>query len=337
MGTLPVRILVVDDFEPFRRFVCSTLTGRPDLQVISEASDGREAVQKAQDLQPDLVVLDIGLPNLNGVGAARQIRTLCPQSKIVFLSQESSAEVVQEALDLGAVGYVVKTDAGTELLAAVDAARQNRQFVSRGLSWHHHHHATNIEAAESNRDRALPSLAPGRSGALGSHKLEFYSGDAALVVGFSAFIETALNAGNAAIVVATESHRESLLRTLQEHGVDIAAARERGRYFALDAGHIISAFMRNDLPDPVLFRGVLGELIAAAGRGSAGPPSRVAICGECSSILWAQGKADAAIQVERLCNQVTEQDQLDILCGLPLSTFERVEDRQIFEKILPTS
>jgi DNA-binding NarL/FixJ family response regulator len=228
LGTSLVRILVVDDFEPFRRFVCSTLARKPELLVIGEALDGLEAVQKTQDLQPDLIVLDIGLPNLNGVGAARQIRTLCPQSKIIFLSQESSPEVVQEALDLGAVGYVVKTDAGSELLAAVDAAREGRQFVSKGLSWHHHNHATDMPAPDSGCSQVSPSLVPGRSGALGSHKVEFYSGDAAFVVAFSAFIEAALNAGNAAIVVATESHRESLLRTLQEHGVDIAAAMERG-------------------------------------------------------------------------------------------------------------
>ena len=110
---------------------------------------------------------------------------------------------------------------------------------------------------------------------------------------------------------------------------------ERGRYFALDAVHIISTFMRNDLPDPVRFRGVVDDLIAAAGRGTAGPPSRVAICGECASILWAQHNADAAIQVEQLCNQVIQEYRLDILCGLPLSDFEREEDRQIFQRIHP--
>jgi DNA-binding NarL/FixJ family response regulator len=125
-----VRFLVVDDFEPFRRFVCSTLGRRPDSQVVGEASDGLEAVQKAVELQPDLILLDIGLPNLNGIQAARQIRKVIPESKIIFLTQESSAEVVQEALNLGARGYVIKIAAASELLIAVETVLSGKTFVS---------------------------------------------------------------------------------------------------------------------------------------------------------------------------------------------------------------
>ena len=129
-----MRVLVVEDFAPFWQVIRSTLAERPDVQVIDEVADGLEAVQKAQLLEPDLVLLDIGLPTLNGMEAARQIRKLVPESKIIFVSQESSSEVVQEALQLGAWGYVVKTRAATDLLAAVDAFREGRQFVSDGLS-----------------------------------------------------------------------------------------------------------------------------------------------------------------------------------------------------------
>jgi len=129
-----IRVLVVDDFEPFRMFVLSVFSKTPAFQIICEASDGLEGVQKAEELKPDLILLDIGLPKLNGIQAARQIRKLAPSSKILFLSQESSADVVQEALDLGAMGYVVKAYAGSELLAAVEAVCQGRRFVSVGLS-----------------------------------------------------------------------------------------------------------------------------------------------------------------------------------------------------------
>jgi len=125
-----LRVLIVEDFEPFRRFICSTLGGRPDLQVICEVSDGLEAVQNAEELKPDLILLDIGLPTLNGIEVARQIRKLTPASKIIFLSQESSADVVREALSLGALGYVIKTRAGRDLLPAVEAAIRGKQFVS---------------------------------------------------------------------------------------------------------------------------------------------------------------------------------------------------------------
>jgi DNA-binding NarL/FixJ family response regulator len=128
-----VRVLVVDDNEPFRRFVRTTLTTRPELLIIGEASDGLEAVQKAAELQPGLIVLDIGLPSLNGIEAARRIRKLSPNSTILFLSQESSVEVAREALCLGALGFVIKSHAASDLLVAVEAVLRNEQFVSSAL------------------------------------------------------------------------------------------------------------------------------------------------------------------------------------------------------------
>lgn len=125
-----LRVLVVEDFAPFQRFIASTLGKRRDLQIICEVADGLEAVQRAEQLQPDLIILDIGLPTLTGIEAARQIRELAPESKIIFLSHESAAEIVQEALSLGALGYVVKTRAGSDLLPAVEAVILGKQFVS---------------------------------------------------------------------------------------------------------------------------------------------------------------------------------------------------------------
>ena len=127
------RVLVVDDNGPFRRFVRATLSMRPGLQIIGEASDGLEAVQKALELQPALVVLDIGLPSLNGLEAARRIRKVSPKSKVLFLTQESAADLVQEALCLGALGFVIKAHAATDLLVAVEAVLRNEQFVSSTL------------------------------------------------------------------------------------------------------------------------------------------------------------------------------------------------------------
>ena len=133
---MPLRVLLVEDFEPFRRFSWTTLQ-KTELQIIAEVSDGLEAVRKAQELQPDLILLDIGLPGLNGIEAARRIRTLSPQSRILFVSQESSADVIQEAMSSGALGYVVKAHAATDLLDAVEAVCQGRKFVSgNGLSGH---------------------------------------------------------------------------------------------------------------------------------------------------------------------------------------------------------
>jgi DNA-binding NarL/FixJ family response regulator len=101
------------------------------MQIICEVSNGLEAVQKAGELKPDLILMDIGLPVLNGIEAARRILKLSPQSKIILLTQESSADVVQEALNVGARGYVLKTKAVSELLDAVEAVIMEKQFVSR--------------------------------------------------------------------------------------------------------------------------------------------------------------------------------------------------------------
>jgi len=123
------RILVVDDFQPFRAWVLSVLRDKPTLRVVAEACDGARAVQKAQELRPDLILLDIGLPKRNGIEVARQVRDLSPNSKILFLSQETASEVLQEAMDAGAAGYVSKSKAGAELLQAIDGVLIGEQCV----------------------------------------------------------------------------------------------------------------------------------------------------------------------------------------------------------------
>jgi DNA-binding NarL/FixJ family response regulator len=129
-----VRILLGEDFEPWRRFVVALLQEKkPEWQIVGETSDGLEVVQKATELRPDLILLDIGLPNLNGIEAARQIRRLIPESRIIFVSQETSADVASEALSLGAHGYVLKIRAECDLLTAIEAVLGGKQFVSCGL------------------------------------------------------------------------------------------------------------------------------------------------------------------------------------------------------------
>src|SRR5215469_1582838 len=128
------RILVVDDYEPWRRFIRSALRKRPELKLVGEMSDGLQAVQKAQELEPDLILLDIGLPTINGIQAARRIRECAPKSRILFVSENRSTDIAKEALATGASGFVVKSDAARELLPAVDAILQGKQFVSAILA-----------------------------------------------------------------------------------------------------------------------------------------------------------------------------------------------------------
>jgi len=127
------RILLVDDSEPFRHLVALILQEDPGLYSVEQAADGLEGVQKAKNLKPDLILLDIGLPKLNGIDASKLIREYSPNSKIIFLTGETDPYVVKAALDTGALGYVHKPFAGIELGIAAEAALQGRQFVSRSL------------------------------------------------------------------------------------------------------------------------------------------------------------------------------------------------------------
>ncbi len=124
----PVRILIVDDFEPWRRAIRSILAENSDLEVVYEGLDGLEAVQKCEELRPDLILLDIQLPKMNGFDAARQICKVSPATKILFLSSYQCPEAMQEALKIGA-GFIVKERATRDLLAIIMATIRSEPFV----------------------------------------------------------------------------------------------------------------------------------------------------------------------------------------------------------------
>jgi DNA-binding NarL/FixJ family response regulator len=122
--------MVVEDFASFREYIHSKLANKQELNVICELSDGLEAVAKAQELRPELILLDISLPSLNGIEVAHRICSLVPEAKIIFLSQETSADFIEKAVSLGAWGYVFKTHAENDLLRAIDAVLSGKRFIS---------------------------------------------------------------------------------------------------------------------------------------------------------------------------------------------------------------
>ena len=327
------KILVVEDFALFRQFVLSNLRQRAEFQLIYEASDGLEAVQRAEALQPDLILLDIGLPRLSGIEAGRRIRRVSPNSKILFVSQNLSADVVQEALRLGAQGYLLKADAAYELLPAVDAALQGRQYLSRRLRPHVISKTHDESSADSLRSNEHPPLLPRQGNIVRVHKVAFHPDDASLVDDFTRFIEFALKMGNPVIVLATESHRTILQQRLQARGWDMTAAIQEGTYISLDADDMLSEVMVNDWPDSTRFLKVASDLIMRAAKAAKGKHFRVAACGECARSLIAQGKPEAAIQLEHLWDRMARSHYIDILCGYLLHDFQTDESRPIFERI----
>jgi DNA-binding NarL/FixJ family response regulator len=333
LATSSIRVLVVDDSEPFRRVVCSILQNKLEFRTIVEVSDGVKAIELAQAMQPDLIVLDIGLPKLNGIEAARRIRELAPQSKILFVSQESSVEVVQAVFSLGASGYVVKMDAGSELLTAVYAVLRGEKFVGNRFAGHDLTGASDAGASERLRSNSVLAPFPHSVEIARCHEAGFYSDDRYLLDHLTEFIGAALMVRNAAIVVATESHRNSLLQRLQADGSDIGAALGQGRYISLDAAETLSTFMLNGMPDPDRFLKLFCSLIATAAEAARGEQARVAVFGEMVHLLWAQGNAEAAIQVERLGNQLAKTYDVDILCGYSLGSVQGGMNSHIFQRV----
>ena len=302
------------------------------MPVIGVALDGLEAVQKAKELQPDLILLDIGLPLLNGIEVARQIRKLSPQSKILFVSQESSADVVQGALRTGAQGFVFKSDAGRELLKGVNTVLQGEQFVSGRFASHDFSGPSDAGVSYSVRSNAVVEPLH-QDVKIAHHEVVFYSDDRRFLDDLTQFIGAALKAGNAAIVVATKSHRDSLLPRLQAYGLDISAAIEQGRYIALDAADALSTFMINGMPDPARFLNLFGNLIVTAARAANGEQARVAVFGEGVHLLWARGNAEAAIRVESLTDQIPKTCDVDIRCGYSLGSVQGGMESHIFQRI----
>jgi DNA-binding NarL/FixJ family response regulator len=125
--------MVVDDFEPWRNFVSATLLQGSNLEIVCEVADAAEAIDQANKIQPSLILLDIGLPSLNGIEAAHHIRQIAPESRILFVSEQRDPDVERTALDAGGGGYVLKSDAGDELLPAIMAVLRGDQFLSSGL------------------------------------------------------------------------------------------------------------------------------------------------------------------------------------------------------------
>ena len=307
------------------------------MRIVGVASDGLEAIQKAGELQPDLILLDIGLPKVTGIVAARRIRNVAPKSKILFLSQELDLDVALAALSEGGHGFLVKSDAESELFAAVDEVMQGKKFVSRRLAGPAFAGEVDSPATGQHREEAIasPPAAPPlvRREVGRCHEVQFYSDDSLFLDGFTRFLGAALKTGSPAVFIGTASHRNMLLERLHAESPDIRTAIRQGGYVALDAVEFLSNFMVSDMPDPGWFLKVVDDLIAAARKGANGEHLRVAACGECAHLLWAQGKADAAIRLEELWNEIARTYNVDILCGYSLESLRCEEDSYTFRRI----
>ena len=303
------------------------------MHIIGEATDGLEAVQKAELLQPDLILLDIGLPRLNGIEAARRINGLSPKSKILFVSGDLSWDIAEAAFSTSALGFVVKSCAARELLPAVRAVLQGKRFVSGSLGAPGLGESTHTRIDEHHHGGFGEKNHPAKVATIGNHKAGFYFDERSLLDDITQFIGAALKVGNSAIAVATKSHLEQLFRKLQALGLDVGAAIEQDRYIALDAAETISMSLDEGMLDALRFMSCFGDLIRKAAKNATGERPRVAVYGEGAHLLWAQGNPGATIKDEKLCNRLVETYDVDMLCGYLLESGQGAMDDDLFQQI----
>lgn len=203
---MPFRILVADDHEVVRRGLCALLQAQPDWEVCGEAADGREALEKAQKLRPDVIILDIGMPSLNGLEATRQILKINPQTKVLILTLHDSDQVVREVLNAGARGFLLKSDAARDLVAAVEALRRDKTYFTSKVA------AMVLEGYLKNGTPGAAPPAPTRS-RLTPREREIVQ----LLAEGKSTKEVAVALGLS--VKTAETHRSNIMRKLELHSV----------------------------------------------------------------------------------------------------------------------
>jgi len=296
--------------------------------------DGLEAVRQAQELRPDLILLDIGLPSLNGIAAARQIHKLSPDSKILFISQEMSADFVQEALGTGASGYIVKIDAISELNLALEAILRGEKFVSTRLRDHISTKAPGVEAHQNiSIGTFVTAGSTPRSARNPGHVVNFYTDDAILLAGLTSLIGDSVAAGESAVAVITRSHRIGLEQRLNARGIAISDAIKNGQLAIYDTDEALSQFMGPVGPIRERFLLQFGNIVRTAQAAAVEKNGPAVVFGEMVAVLWARKQYDAAIQLETLWNELALTCSFYLCCAYPVSGFQETLTAESFAAI----
>jgi DNA-binding NarL/FixJ family response regulator len=309
-------VLVVDDYEPWRRHVSAELQKYPRWRVVAEARDGLEAVRSAQTLNPDLILLDIGLPGLNGLEAARRILARRRSARILIVTEQHSPDIAEAALEAGARGYLFKMDAGKDLPFAMEAVINGGGFLSSALAPHFSH--------------LLPVRSNGRR-----HEVGFFSDEASIVDAYVRFAESGIRAGCPVIVLAGEGRRAHVLQRLEADGVAIDTLIREHRCVQVDADDLLSQIMLDGHPDGERFRKALIPCIANAARLSTGERTPIVTCGEIAPRLWRQGNVEGALRVEKLWDRFVAEYDVETFCGYSPVDVPRLgaDDYAIFQQI----
>ena len=281
------RVLLVDDYKPWLRYVVSAIVKDPAWSLVGLASDGLEALEQADAHDPEIILLDIGLPSLDGLEVAQRILKRSPTVAILFVTALSSVDVAKAALAIGARGYILKANASTELLPAMHTIAGGARFVGDGLG----------SLSES------PIV---------QHDVGFYTDEDLLVDEYARIAGRALASGRTFIIASCAARHARLRARLLKDGVDVDGALGEDRYREVDPTAIIDGVMRGESVDERQFWTLAHDLVAEFGPHAGG---HVVVCGECAPTLLNQGDVRSALQLEHLWDEFARAHHIDTFCG----------------------
>jgi CheY-like chemotaxis protein len=264
-----------------------------DFRLVAAVTDGRQAVEAVSRFDPDVAVLDITMPQLDGFRTAQALQKAGARAKVVFLTLHDGDEYVEAALRSGANGYVLKARMDADLRSALRHALAGRNF--------------------------LPSLTSmlTMTGTVGAHAVHFRANDDSFHDGVVEMLLAAIARGEMAVVLGTEALRTGVSRGLNAAGCDVSAMHAKGNYFEFDAAQAISQVMRNGLPDT----GEIAKMVANVERlrlaRAPGGRNRVTIFGEMSVLLMQAGQFEAAVRLEQLWSELTRTLPYFTVCSYP--------------------
>lgn len=311
MGLKP-RVLIADDDRKILTWVSDLLRSR--FEVVAEVTDGRAALEAAAKFDPDLVVLDIAMPELNGIQAARELQRLGLRAKIVFLTLYRDDDYVSAAFETGALGFVHKSRLHTNLIPALDHALEGYRFVSpHGFRGQETHVTTWFP-----RDR-------------GFHSMQFYHDDRDRLAGGVDFVVAALKEGGMVIYVDSKPHLAALARKLEVFG--LRAAVERGHFIALDVHRdVLPDIMVGGMPDAARMIGLFDDAVRQTSS-SGQDGRRLALAGEIAPVLWAEGLPEAALEVERVADEFAHARSASVFCTYPVESLYETRHHQTMARL----
>ena len=288
------RVLLADDDAGILKAISRTLAA--EFDVVATVTDGRKALEAVPRLDPDVVVLDISMPGLNGFRTAEELQRLGTRAKMVFLTMHQEDDFVSKAIDCGAMGYVLKTCASSHLTPALHHALAGRRY--------------------------LPSLTPLVITGTDTHAVQLCGDDSSGLDGVAAVLSSALHRGDTVATVLIESNRDALAVRMKERGWNLADVGKQGRYLVFDAEEAATRVMRAGRPHRDSIAEIVAALDSARSASAAGPRSHLTIVGEMSLVLCRRGTPEAALELERLWDELTRSLPILTICPYPTSCFD---------------